>query len=447
MLQNILTDRSHRPFKVTRGPLPFVTTDIGTSHFTREETIQEQKDKLPLELRKRLADIGWGDEEVKVDPVMEWIHTPMSLLPSQHVERQDVDVLSSETASPQKRDREDGPGLLRRNSSSGGPAFGVKRRMIFVPALAQLFLRLAELTFDPSFTVSSAARHLIVDLMRNDPTLLTRPSFDLLAGSHKHTPTAVTSLRNLLSVQNSLPPSLAYHVFNHITGFLKFIAKQDGPSALYDYAQTIPLLVRLVTEVGDMSIRELRRAKIEAFLVPSGSLWFSDTAPMGTMFPRELPRSTDPFEHVPPELISITMIRVAQNLLLVKLLKKNQNEIQLIRKMLKPLVLPSLDPEVKPLQLQDFVPIMDRVSHNRPEAIVRFLSIMVARSYIPLVAQLFRCMSRHLNDKTELNVLVEGLIRILLRHGHDIGIVGHCLIGMPLFSLCNCLLISPFPQH
>ncbi|EEB87621.1 hypothetical protein MPER_14975, partial [Moniliophthora perniciosa FA553] len=38
-------------------------------------------------------------------------------------------------------------------------------------------------------------------------------------------------------------------------------------------------------------------------------------------------------------------------------------------------------------------------------------------------------MSRHLNDRNELAVLIDGVNRILLEHGKDIGIVSHALIG------------------
>lgn len=38
-------------------------------------------------------------------------------------------------------------------------------------------------------------------------------------------------------------------------------------------------------------------------------------------------------------------------------------------------------------------------------------------------------MSRHLNDRNELAVLIDGLNRILLVHGDDIGIVSQAMIG------------------
>ena len=42
-------------------------------------------------------------------------------------------------------------------------------------------------------------------------------------------------------------------------------------------------------------------------------------------------------------------------------------------------------------------------------------------------------MSRHLNDRHELAVLVDSLNRTLLVHGNDINIVSQVLIGMTFF--------------
>jgi hypothetical protein len=39
-------------------------------------------------------------------------------------------------------------------------------------------------------------------------------------------------------------------------------------------------------------------------------------------------------------------------------------------------------------------------------------------------------MSRHLSDRSELALFIDGLNRILLIHGDDIGIVGQALISM-----------------
>ena len=46
-------------------------------------------------------------------------------------------------------------------------------------------------------------------------------------------------------------------------------------------------------------------------------------------------------------------------------------------------------------------------------------------------------MSRHLNDRSELAALMDGLNRILLTHKDDIGVVARVMLGM-------CIILIPY---
>jgi hypothetical protein len=197
-------------------------------------------------------------------------------------------------------------------------------------------------------------------------------------------------------------------------------------------------LAKLVIQVSEMSIREIRRAKVEAFLIPSGSLWFPASAPTGPMFPRHIGQLDPALNEIPPHLIYVSMIRLSQNMLFISMLKRNPQDVQMIRKSMTRLVLPSLNqlPDPLSLEMRDFAPV-ERKSTGRPSYLdmrVKNLSMIVSRSYLLLIAQIFRSMSRHLSDRNELGVLIDGLNRILLAHGSDIGIVAHALIGMLCIS-------------
>jgi len=459
MSQNFVTDRTHRPFKLARPPLPFVATDIGTSHYIHVEDSSEAKDRdeVPPELRKRLAELGWAEEDSgAVDPRVELIKTPLSILPANQTDRLEVgsgdltsgppvSPLSSPHTSPRKprlnRDQpqtlqpsEDAAALLRRNSSSGGPVSGVKRKAVFVPPLTLIFPRLAKLVYDSNIMVSSAARTTILDMMRNDPALLTRPILDYLCGENKDIQLAISTFGALLHIRRMLPPPLTHNIFNNLAGFLKHISKNvDTADALHDFGLVIPIMARVATQVSGMTIREIRRSKIEHFVIPSGSLWFSPSAPKGPMFPQYLGSSSNPFEPFPPTLMSITMIRVSQNMMFLSMLKRNYQDVQVVRKNMSRLVLPCLhdDGFTKNLEMYDFVP-RKLISGTRPSTLnttVEVLSLMISRSHILLVAQIFRSMPRHLSDRRELAILIDGLNRTLVVHGDDINIVSQVLIG------------------
>ena len=437
-------DRNYRrPFKLARGPLPFIATDIGSNLFVMGENASGSNHTLPLELRKRLSEIGWAQEDEIIDQKLEWVQTPMSLLPSQelHLLGDSFEIsampntpLASPANLPLRVPSSPGgndPDLVRRKSSGKG----VRRRAAFVPALSAVFPTLASLMSDSHFAVASAARDAIFDIMRNDPALLTRPVFDLITDGQLNQSTGISSLRAFIHARRHLPPGMTYNVFNHLTGFLKYVSKQvETADALGAFANAIPTVSRLVTQVSNMSIRELRRAKVDIFLIPSGSLWFQSSAPVGPMFPRMLGPYDDPSELVPSQLKHITMIRLAQNMLFLSILKKNPQDVQVIRKTMSRLVLPSRDTraEARPLKLADFVPQKPELEQRdifASDGVISGLSLLLSRSYLLLIAQIFRSMSRHLNDRNELAVLIDGLNRVLLVHGDDIGIVSQAMIG------------------
>ncbi|KAF5344076.1 hypothetical protein D9758_008878 [Tetrapyrgos nigripes] len=454
MSQNVVADRARRPFKVARGPLPFVATDMGSGHFVLEIDPNDFQDKLPAELRKKLTEIGWDDTDSPVNHQLEWVRTPLSLLPGTQIDKLNAHTTTpsdmppspnlSPMASPSRgsplEEKAEEMALLRRNSSSGGPLSWMKRRAIWVPSLSQVFPMVAALAFDQDFEVSCSARSMIMDLMRNDPAMLTRPVWELLTGDRTDLSLAMTSLYALIHVRKTIPPAMAHTIFNSLAGFLKFTSKQTGEEALQKFARIAPVMATVVSQVSEMSVRELKRAKVDMFFVPSGSLWFPPSAPMGPMFPRGQGNLQNPFEvipDIPDRLVSITMLRIAQNKLLLSMLMRNHAEVQVVRKNMARLVLPSLDagPEALPIELKDLAP---RKSQTEPASVremkVRSLSILFARSHLLLVAQIFRSISRHLNDRNELAILVDGINRILLAHGNDIGIVAQSMIALMVAS-------------
>ncbi|KAI4525071.1 hypothetical protein K525DRAFT_235018 [Schizophyllum commune Loenen D] len=457
--QQVIMDRAHRPFKLARGPLPFVAADIGSNKFVLETNASDVKDALPAELKKRLAEIGWAQDDSPVDQRLEWAQTPLSILPSYQADRFDLTVdrdatpmpspNNSPAASPQRPAQERGrsasdsssisPMLLRRNSSTGGPIQGAKRRPVFVPSLTSVFPDLVMLVFDQSFAVASAARAVVLDLMRNDPALLLRPLLDFFVAESRDMPRATTTLRALLHVHQHTPPSLAFQLFNNIIGYLKHNTRHlQTQDPLNDFAAVLGVAAKLVTQVSRLSIREMRRAKIEPFMIPSGSLWFPPSAPAGYMFPRA-PSHYNPFTY-DPDLVHITTIRIAQNSLLLSMLKRTPQDVQLVRRTMTRLVLPiDSTPTIEPppLEMKDFVPrkrAKGQHFKSADEVTMAALSSMLSRSYVLLVAQIFRCLPRHLNDREELSVLIDGLNRVLLAHGDDIGILAHTLIAFMVAS-------------
>ncbi|KAK2461214.1 hypothetical protein APHAL10511_006741 [Amanita phalloides] len=449
--QQVITDRNRRALKLARSPLPFDPTDMGSSSYTPDDGPEQGQNVIPYELKKQLAEIGWTQEGLLGDQRQEWLHKPMLLMPVHHFGRLETSenslLVLTEYPSPlltpqsspffSSSEKFNDQQLLRRNSSTGGPIYVARRKTVFVPSLAAALSRIATLAFDSNIAIASVARVLIFDLMRNDPSLLTRPILDLFSDEEKDVHSATSTLNLLLNVHKAVPPSMAHYVFNHLAGYLKTIARQsDRYDLVHDYARTIPLLAELVPHVSGMSIRELRRSKLDFYFVPTGSLWFPKPTPNEHMFPTELFISRNSLESLPSTLVSIALIRISQNLLLASMLRKNQQDVQFIRKHLSRLELPSLDeiPTLLDLELRDFLPWEASRRTPRVNDTLRTLSLMLSRSYLLLVAQTFPLMSRHLSDRNELALFIDGINRILLVHGDDIGIVGQALIILMIAS-------------
>jgi len=432
--QIVILDKTfRRPFKMARPPISFVPIDIGSSQYIKEENeaTKNNKNALPLELRKRLMEIGWDDEEGPLDQRLEWATTPMSLIPSMDLAKVNNDDaisagiqrLALETASKKSVKRE---ASLRRKSMTDT---AVKRRPILATSLLSVFPRIVSLTLDPDFVVANTARNLLLELMRDDPASLSRPVLSAMTGKGDEMSSAISTLREFTHISHRLPPATTHYVFAHLTGYLKFAARQmENIDALHGFAYTVPILSKLISQVNGMAMREVRKAKLEVFLVPSLSLWFPPTAPISPMFPQSLGAKRGPFTMV-PKLRWITMIRTAQNALFLSMLKKNPQDVHAIRKNLEGFSLPG-DDHSGPINLLDFIP--NKVGNKRrriENPVIDGLSLVLSRSYLLLVAQVFRSMSRHMNDREEFGFLVDGINRILLAHGDDLGIIAQVMIG------------------
>jgi len=432
--QTVILDKTfRRPFKTARPPISFVPTDIGSSQHIKEEdeTTKKNKNALPLELRKRLMEIGWDDDEGPLDQRLEWATTPMSLIPSMDLVKVDSgDTLSAgtqrlafETTSKKPVEREASP---KRKPTTDTP---VKRRPILVTSLLSIFPRIVSLTLDSDFIVASAARNLVLELMRDDPTSLSRPVLSAMTGKGDEMSSAISTLREFIHVSHRLPPATTHYVFTHLTGYLKFAARQmETIDALHGFAYTVPLLSKLISQVNGMVMREVRKAKLEVFLVPNLSLWFPPTAPVSPMFPQSLGSARDSFT-VAPKLRWITMIRTAQNTLFLSMLKKSPQDVHAIRKNLEGFSLPG-DDHMGPVHFVDFIPDQSsKKSREVNDPIIGGLSLVLSRSYLLLVGKVFLSMSRHMNDREEFGLLVDGINRVLLAHGDDVGIVAQAMIG------------------
>ncbi|TFK92378.1 hypothetical protein K466DRAFT_480806 [Polyporus arcularius HHB13444] len=449
--QEVILDRNYRrPFKLTRPPILFVPTDIGTSLFELEEDPNDFKDSkghvLPQELRRRLSEVGWAEERGEMDPRTEWIKTPMTRLPTQQLDSlsssSDADpapldspsLSPSPEPSPTRSSPRESP-LSRKDSTTGGQS-KAKRRPVFVATMVALFPRLAAMVKDSDFVVANTAKTLILDIMRDDPPMISRSVFHQLSGETGDLVSAITTLRDFLHCESVLPPGVAHHILNHAAGYLKAAMRQTAAAnPLHGYGYSMPIIAKLIPQVSKMSMRDIRRAKVDMLLLPSGSLWWNDAPQPGPMFPTSLETNYDPFDTLPAPVVWVTMVRTAQNLLFLNMLRRNAQDVKVFRKNLSTLVLPINfdDMQQSAIPLTAYIPSQEQ-GRAPPNPALTALSLTLARSHLLVLNQVFRSMSRHLNDREELALLLEGVNRILLAHGDDGGIVAQAMLNYLIAS-------------
>jgi hypothetical protein len=389
---------------------------------------------LPHEIRRRLIELGWDRTAAseEIIPVREAL--PLSVSPSDRLAAPENASLASFPADSTQR------GVMRRRSSGGGQGGG-KKRPIFVATLAAELRRVLQLTMSTDPEIANISRHFLLETLRDDPALFLRPIFEELS-EFRDIGGSMATLENTFLLQPLLPSAFSFMVFNHLAGLLKALSRDQSLNiSLLVYAYSLPSIANAVSHVSGMSIRELRKAKLDSMLLPSGSLWFSDQMPSEVMFPRSLPPVLGPSQPLPRVLVAITMVRTAQNMMLINLLKRDPKEIHAIRKTFTHFMLPALQhapQQDMKMRLADFVPQQPPSFEARPRPLeekhLHLISLALARSHLLLVAQIFRCLSRQTNDYHEISKLLEGVNRIMLRHGSDLGIVTHSMIGKVVHS-------------
>ncbi|KZT61439.1 hypothetical protein CALCODRAFT_10756 [Calocera cornea HHB12733] len=421
-----ITDRNHRrPFKGVRQPISFVATDIGSSQYAEAA---EEEDELDMtggvarEVKKRLLEIGWVEDENDNGNETAAERLSLSLIPSLLLNRLGSNAagqtpIAAQTSSNHTSDAQ--RPLLRRKSSSANYFVGVKRRIIFVSSVSASLRFLGAMAADGDPLISGVAQELLSTAVRDDVALIGRPIMEMLSGHALGIHDAIQNLRLIFFAQSAVPPSFAHHIFNHLVGFLKTISRDmERLDSYHLYATTMPLVFRIGAHVPDMALRDLRRNKVEALLLPAGFLWFPSNAPPGPMFPRSVPSFTESLDGIPLDELKMLAIRTTQNMLVLQLLAREPKDVYTFEKTALP-VLPSNSPTSG--------------SHKRTAGGSAHIPwspwITLGMSYLLVARQLFKSLSSNLNDRAKLANMLEGVNSTLLAFPADLGIVSHSMIA------------------
>lgn len=461
-----------RPFRGDGGAFstPFVPTDLGSNQFTLDEPRWMAKLKnasnFPIELKRQIQELGWDDDDNGEEhEALKKVLTPLALLPSLFLEEEEERM---------NEDENPGLGAARQN----GKAIDIskiitrRKRATTIQSLTISFLSMVDLLNDDYGGASNALRELLEYFLRDDPALFLRAFLsDLGKFKLERHKDMLTRVRYLVSMQHKLPPGFTHILFNYLAGMLKWLMRENKKKdGLVLMTLIHPILAELTLSTNDLSIRDLRKNKIEHLLVSTGRFWFTHEQP-ADLFPRYLSNNKTPFTvlDIPPEIFSVAMLRISHIQFLTNYLARYPREVYAVKKTLQdyePTPIPGTKKEPKWTTEETYYPDIYRrkrratnsyiykgdeeTLYNGPtvadrgddddyakEAIrqpsqqktdTEALSALRARIWLRFVDNLLNGLNKNYNDRDELERILQGINVIITEHDRDFGIIGQALI-------------------
>lgn len=445
-----------RPFRGDGGAFstPFVPTDLGTNQFTLDEPRWMSKLKnasnFPIELKRQIQELGWDDDDNGDEhEALKKVLTPLALLPSLFLEEEDERMNEDENPAA---------ALAKQNNKSVNISKIIirRKRATTIHSLTISFLSMVDLLNDDYGGASNALRELLEYFLRDDPALFLRSFLNDLGkfklDRHKD---MLTRLRYLVSMQHKLPPGFSHILFNYLAGMLKWLTRENKKDGLVLMTLIHPILAELALSTNDLSIRHLRKNKIEHLLVSTGRFWFTHEQP-SEMFPRYLSTDKTPFSvlDIPPEIFSVAMLRISHIQFLTNYLVRYPREVYSVKKTLQdyePTPIPGAKrdsrwnmeetyyPDIKRRNRRDKTAyVFEKVLHEDEFIAIRqprqqqldteILSALRARIWLRFIDNLLNGLNKNYNDRDELERILQGINAIITEHDRDFGIIGQALI-------------------
>ena len=341
----------------------------------QDAALQKFGPSLPLELRQRLMELGWSNDD-SLASKSDWEQIPFSKMPIL-LYQQDPAGMRSEKSPIAVRP------LIRRASTGSVKSLSLKRRKaIFAPILMAAINEQASLMVgEVDSSIYATSRDLVRIVQRDDPTAFLRAFTDVLAHDF------AGSLARLNAVISSTTPGFAHAALNALAGYLRTILRVDSPFA--QYSQTLATISTLIPQISEMSLRDIRKNKAEAVLLPAS-----------------IHGDEGGFKLHTPWRENLIPVQTAQLLIITEIFKANPREVYLIKKMLSN------------LQIQ-----------------LSIQSLSFSRAWLLLVATVFAGVNHNYNDRAELRHFLYNIAAIFRAHGsRDILVTVH---AMRVFTLCS----------
>lgn len=370
LTQDTLTDRRGPIFHFAIQNLGYVTTEIGVPHWLQPQEVQDaalQKfgNTLPLELRQRLMELGWSEDDEMVGK-RDWEHLPLTSLPP--LQSQAEDEPGSKSPSSNVR-------LNRTLSNGSGQSVTLKRRKAVFPQILSSFVGHQSLLLfgETDSIVSTTSRELVRLFQRDDASAFFRTFGERFQDD------LADSLIHIRSVASTVTPAFAFAAVNALIGHSRAVLRSDPEFP--QYVDVLTTIATLLPGLSGASLRDIRKNRAEHVLLPAS-----------------IHEDEGGYKLHAPWRDGHVEAQTAQLLILAAILKNNPRDVYLVKKML---------------------------SNLQVQASIH--SLAFSRAWLLLVVQLFGTVNRNYNDRAELRHFLSNVSLILTQHHGDLLVVAHVM--------------------
>lgn len=268
--QVYVSDSSRRrPFRAQAPPVPFVPTELGNQLMMSYESPRNFKattnDILSADVRKKIQEFGWEDDEQGDQELFKRIETPISLLPTFYLDEEEFKIAEESAVLQAVQDK------IRRNvrgannnaaSNNKSQPSSSKRRGISIPTLCSFSMPLVDLLDDAHGGVYNLTKELIMYFLRDDPSLFLRKFFSGLGTANVESQRElITQICFLISMQHFFPPNFTHILFNHLAGILKWYSRDNKENGLALMTYVVPTLAEMVPAINNLLVRDFRKTR------------------------------------------------------------------------------------------------------------------------------------------------------------------------------------------
>ncbi|CAO3608475.1 unnamed protein product [Cunninghamella blakesleeana] len=438
----ILVSSKRRPFRGDGGlSTAFVPTDLGSNKFTMDEPRWMSKLKnasnFPIELKRQIQELGWDEDDKGEEyEALKKVLTPLTLLPPLYL-NEEIDQIKDTNPDETKSITQINKIISRR------------KRATTVPTMNTSFVCMIDSLFDNYGGPYNNLCELLEKYLCDDPDLFLRGFlYDLGKNELEIQRDSLTRLSYLVNMQSKLPPGFTHVLFNHLTGMLKWLTRENRKNGFELMAIIHPIITQLVLSTNELSVRDLRKNKIETLLSSTGRFWFLHEQPL-SMFPRRLLEQRTSFTilDVPNEIFGVAMLRISHIQFLTNLLIRYPREVYAIKKTFQNFEpIPAIDDDHYNITNNNtsLYPDTQYIRYNRrgsnysqlkicprpsqQQEDTELLSLLRARVWLRFIDTLLNGLNKNYNDRKELEQILGGVNDIITKHSKDYGIIGQALI-------------------